>query len=188
MPKRTCVITPGGARVCGRVQNTPTVVQACVASVLSKPGAKRRGMTTGGAFAICTASAQKRGIVKPGTRELTRKGARADAGISRNRRATTERRYEQALQASGEPKPCVPTKAQRDKLVQAYAIYKYSQRGLGVERRIAERLQKRYMTALNAILTKCNVPYASDAFHAQLDSAADAWLNTQAFRGAGKWW
>lgn len=101
MPKRACVITSSGKKVCGVVQTTPTVVQKCVAAVLSKKGAKRKGMNESRAFAICTAQAQKRGLVKPGTRELTRKGAAADAKVTPRERLDVERRFTSAVRPSG---------------------------------------------------------------------------------------
>ena len=48
----------------------------CVAAIAKREGGTREGVSKG--FAICTAAAQKRGELKPGTKELTQKGRRRE--------------------------------------------------------------------------------------------------------------
>ena len=48
----------------------PAILDRCVKHVMAKGGTKQKG------FAVCTATLQKAGIMKRGTRKLTAKGRR----------------------------------------------------------------------------------------------------------------
>jgi len=77
-------------------QHTPLPLKKCVAAV-----APKHGGDTSRAFAICTASMQRAGIVKPGTKKLTSKGkGKASAHAKDPGVAGKVASYEKLLSAS----------------------------------------------------------------------------------------
>lgn len=74
----------------------PAPLQRCVTSVAPKMKAQGRGV--GAAFAICTSQLQKSGVLKPGTRTVTHKGAGVISGIARRGEyRSTMREFERAI-------------------------------------------------------------------------------------------
>lgn len=63
----------------------PAVVERCTAHVAPKLKGRGKRAALSGAIAICTASAQKRGVLKRGTRTLTAKGKRAERSARRRK-------------------------------------------------------------------------------------------------------
>lgn len=63
----------------------PAVVERCVAHVAPKLKGRGKRAALSGAIAICTSSAQKRGVLKRGTRTLTAKGKRAERSARRRK-------------------------------------------------------------------------------------------------------
>lgn len=81
------------------------------------------------------------------------------------------------------------TKVQSNAIVQAYAISQYAKRhNSGASIKVQQRLQDKFSKLLNAALDRAGVRFATDEFMAQIESAANAWLGTQAIRGPGRWW
>lgn len=86
-----------------------------------------------------------------------------------------------------EPKP--PTRREIEALTRAYAIYKAAGRaGSGATASQQQRLYAQYAKALDRVLSKLQASALSDENQRALDAKADAWLQTQAIQGAGKWW
>lgn len=74
----------------------PAPLQRCVTSVAPKMKAQGRGV--GAAFAICTSQLQKSGVLKPGTRTVTHRGAGVISGIARRGEyRSTMREFERAI-------------------------------------------------------------------------------------------
>lgn len=74
----------------------PAPLQRCVTAVAPKMKAQGRGV--GAAFAICTSQLQKSGVLKPGTRTVTHRGAGVISGIARRGEyRSTMREFERAI-------------------------------------------------------------------------------------------
>lgn len=79
-----------------------------------------------------------------------------------------------------------PTAAQRQKLIETYAIYTHS---TGVHHGpTRDKLYKQWEKAEDKVLKAAGVQYLSDENRAALDKAAKKWWDSRPFRGAGVDW